>query len=106
MTGESLQSDGHELITGVPSAEELEVQRSHTEDTLTVGALKAVVEGRADGIHAADLNAAHPSESSRAVRLPSSLDFAEPEPIEAPDHERVLSREEIDALRASLKNAE
>lgn len=94
---------GPELITHVPSAEELAVhdaQRSHIEDTLTLGAYKAAQAGATE--HAADLNQQHPVKSNY-MRQPLTYEALR-EPSEVPEHDQTVTREELNAALQQLRD--
>lgn len=82
---------GPELITHVPSAEELALQaaqRSHVEHTMTRGAHEAAMAGATQD--AAELNQMHPIQSQYEKRpLPT---------VELPEH---VETHEVDKQRAS-----
>lgn len=91
-----------ELITGLPTAEELKVienERSLTEDTLSVGSLKKVLENRAMGMHAADLNAQNPVVRTAEISQPVYPDAQPTGAEEIPEIEQTITPERMAEIR-------
>ncbi len=93
-----------ELITGVPTPDELAIienQRSHLEDTLTPGALKVVMAGATES--AVDLNRAHPAPAPETTSLLSEQPTVLPEPYVPSEMDRVIPRAELRAITEKLR---
>lgn len=101
MTSPEVQPNS-EIITGLPTPEQLEKfenERSVTEDTLSVGALKALIENRAKGMHAADLNAENPIVRTAEISQSVYPDAQPTGAAEVPEIEQTITPQRLAEIR-------